>query len=267
VVNAASYAPFTAGVSPGELVLLYGENLGPSTIQRASSLPLPTILDNVKVLINNIPAPISYVQANQIAVIVPFEITQSQAAVAQFQVINGQQSSNVVTEFVNLTTPGVFTQDENGFSDAAALHANGSPVTSDSPAQAGETVQLFLSGLGSVFPSILDGVGAPTTPLSTTSNTFTADISGITATVAFQGLAPGFAGLYQVNVQIPSGLTSGDNSLDISGPDSYTVEAGIPIGDPASTAVPAARAQKRARPRGVTRKLPLLTRHSTATTP
>lgn len=266
VVNAASYAPFTAGVSPGELVLIYGSNLGPSTLQGASSLPLPTILDNVKVLINNIAAPIVYVQANQIAAVVPFEVTQPNTTVAQFQVINNGQSSNVITEFVNLTTPGVFTQDENGFSDAAALHADGSPVTSSSPAQAGETVQVFMSGLGAVFPSILDGVGAPTTPLSTTSNTFTADISGTTATVAFQGLAPGFAGLYQVNIQIPSGLTSGDNALDLGGPDSYTSEAFISIGDPASTTVPAARIQKRARSHSATRKLPLLTRHPTAPT-
>jgi uncharacterized protein (TIGR03437 family) len=264
VVNAASYAPFTAGVSPGELVLIYGSNLGPSTLQGASSLPLPTTLGTVKVLINNIPAPIVYAQANQIAVVVPFEVTQPNVTVAQFQVINNGQSSNVVTEFVNLTTPGVFTQDENGFSDAAALHANGTPVTSSSPAQAGETVQLFMSGLGAVFPSILDGVGAPTTPLSTTSNTFMADINGTTATVAFQGLAPGFAGLYQVNIQIPSGLTAGDNSLDIGGPDSYTAEAGIATGDPASTTVPAARIHKRVLPPATKRHL---VRHSSVTTP
>jgi uncharacterized protein (TIGR03437 family) len=268
VVNAASYAPFTAGVSPGELVLIYGSNLGPSTLQGASSLPLPTILDNVKVLINNIAAPIVYVQANQIAVVVPFEVSQPNTTVAQFQVINNGQSSNVITEFVNLTTPGAFTQDESGFGLTAALHADGSPVTDGSPAQAGETVQVFMSGLGSVFPSILDGVGAPTTPLSTTSNTFTADISGTTATVAFQGLAPGFAGLYQLNVQIPSGLSAGENSFDVGGPDSYTIEAFISIGDPASTTAPVARLQKRSRPRGAaTRKLPLLTRHPTVTTP
>lgn len=221
----------------------------------------------MKVLINNIAAPIVYAQANQIAVIVPFEVTQPNITVAQFQVINNGQSSNVITEFVNLTTPGVFTQDESGFGLAAALHANGSPVTDDNPAQAGETVQVFMSGLGSVFPSILDGVGAPTTPLSNTSNTITADINYTTATVAFQGLAPGFAGLYQVNVQIPSGLTAGEGSLDLGGPDSYTIEAFIPIGDAASTTAPAARIHRPARARGATRKLPLLTRHPSVTTP
>jgi uncharacterized protein (TIGR03437 family) len=255
IVNAASYSPFTSGVSPGDFVLLFGSNLGPSTLQGASSLPLPTILDSVKVLVNNVPAPISYVQANQIAVIVPFETT---ASVAQFQVINNGQASNVVTEFVNLSTPGVFTQDESGSGYAAALHVNGSPVTPASPAQAGETVAVYMSGLGTVFPAILDGVGAPSNPPSTTSNTFTADISGTTANIAFQGLAPGFAGLYQVNVQIPTGLTAGDNSLDIGGPDSYTSEAFISIADPASSTVPAARVRKPLHKRSAMRKLPLV---------
>jgi|CZKS01.1.fsa_nt_gi uncharacterized protein (TIGR03437 family) len=255
IVNAASYSPFTTGVSPGDFVLLFGSNLGPSTLQGASSLPLPTKLDNVKVLVNNVPAPISYVRSDQIAVIVPFETT---ASVAQFQVINNGQASNVVTEFVNLTTPGVFTQDESGSGYAAALHVNGSPVTPASPAQAGETVAVYMSGLGTVFPAILDGVGAPSNPPSTTSNTFNADISGTTANIAFQGLAPGFAGLYQVNIQIPTGLTAGDNSLDIGGPDSYASEALISIGDPASSTVPAAHARKPVHKRSAMRKLPLV---------
>ena len=263
IVNAASYSPFTTGVSPGDFVLLFGSNLGPSTLQGASSLPLPTKLDNVKVLVNNVPAPISYVRSDQIAVIVPFETT---ASVAQFQVINNGQASNVVTEFVNLTTPGVFTQDESGSGYAAALHVNGSPVTPASPAQAGETVAVYMSGLGTVFPAILDGVGAPSNPPSTTSNTFNADISGTTANIAFQGLAPGFAGLYQVNIQIPTGLTAGDNSLDIGGPDSYASEALISIGDPASSTVPAAHARKPVHKRSAMRK-PLKLPARVTTTP
>jgi uncharacterized protein (TIGR03437 family) len=263
IVNTASYSPFTSGVSPGDFVLLFGSNLGPSTLQDASSLPLPTTLDNVKVLVNNVPAPISYVRSDQIAVIVPFETT---ASVAQFQVINNGQASNVVTEFVNLTTPGVFTQDESGSGYAAALHVNGSPVTPASPAQAGETVAVYMSGLGTVFPAILDGVGAPSNPPSTTSNTFNADISGTTANIAFQGLAPGFAGLYQVNIQIPTGLTAGDNSLDISGPDSYASEAFISIGDPASSTVPAAHIRKPLHKRSAMRK-PLKLPARVTTTP
>ena len=128
IVSNASFSPFTAGVSPGDFVILEGSNLGPATLQGASSLPLPTELATVKVLINNIEAPISYVSAHQIAALVPYSISDS---VAQFQVNNNGQLSNVVTEYVNLTTPGVFTQDESGSGYGAALHKNGSLVTPD----------------------------------------------------------------------------------------------------------------------------------------
>jgi len=263
IVSNASFSPFTAGVSPGDFIILEGSNLGPGTLQGASSLPLPKELANVKVLINNIEAPISYVSSHQIAVLVPYDITD---AVAQIQVNNNGQLSNVVTEYVNLTTPGVFTQDESGAGYAAALHKNGSLVTPDSPAQAAETVAVFMSGLGTVFPAILDGVGAPSNPTSTTSNTFSADISGTAATIAFEGLAPGFAGLYQVNILIPSGLTAGDNSIGIGGPDSYNSEAFISVGDASTTTVPAARVRKSAHPRAVLRKSPLRNRPRAAAT-
>lgn len=260
VVNTASYSPFTAGVSPGGFITIYGSNLGPARLQGASSLPLPTTLDNVKVLINNVPAPISYVSSGQVAVLVPFEIT---AAVAQIQVINDGRASNVVTEFVNQTTPGVFTQDESGSGYAAALHKDGSLVTKNHPAQAGETVAVYVAGLGTVFPTVPDGGAAPSMP-SSTSNMITADLSGTPANVTFAGLAPGFAGLYQVNIQIPSGLTAGDNTVDLIAADSYAAEAVIPvaapasIADPASSAIPAARRRTPVLPQLWMRRLPLM---------
>jgi len=232
VVNSASSAPFTAGVSAGELITIGGANIGPSTLQVAPVVPLPTTLGGVQVLINNIAAPIYYVSSTQIAAIVPYEITTS---VAQIQVMYNKTPSNVITELVTNTTPGVFTNPAGGIGYAAAVHPNGSLVTPSSPAQIGEIVAVFVTGLGQVFPSIMDGgLGVS----GSTSNTITADVQGTAATVAYAGLAPGEAALYQVNLTIPSGLTSGDNYLDISGPDSYTSEALISIGT-GSTATPA----------------------------
>jgi hypothetical protein len=81
--------------------------------------------------------------------------------------------------------------------------------------------------LGDVLPSIADG--APGVSSSTT-NKITASVNNNAATVAYAGLAPTLVGLYQVNVQIPSGIAAGDWYLDISGPDSYTSEAVISVG-------------------------------------
>ncbi len=214
VVNAASFAPFTAGVSPGNLITIYGSNLSADT-QFASGIPFPTTLDNVQVNINGLPAPIYYVTPGQISVIVPYAVSSS---VANIQVINSGTPSNTVSALINATTPGVFTIPPGGLGYAAAIHQDGATlVTGQSPAQIGETISVYLTGLGTVNPSIPDGTAGPVSPLSNTTNTITADVSGIAATVTYAGLAPQLAGLYQINVTIPTGVTSGDNFLDISG--------------------------------------------------
>ncbi|HLJ17908.1 MAG TPA: IPT/TIG domain-containing protein [Bryobacteraceae bacterium] len=238
VVNSASYAPFTAGVSRGEYITLNGTNLGSSTLQVASTVPFPTTLGGVQVLINNVAAPIYYVSSNQVAALVPYETT---ASVAQIQVMNNGAPSNAITEFVNQTTPGVFTQGANGIGYAAAGHQDGSVITPSNPAQIGETINVYVTGLGDVFPSIADGTAAAVNPLSTTSNTITADIAGVAAPVYYSGLAPGYVGLYQLDVLVPSGVSTGDNYLDISAPDSETSQALIPVGSGSTAMSSAAR--------------------------
>jgi adhesin/invasin len=87
-----------------------------------------------------------------------------------------------------------------------------------------------MTGLGDVSPGVSDGAAASSNPLSYTNNTITAAVGGTAATVTFAGLAPGFASLYQVNVLIPAGVSTGDNTIAIGGPDSYTAEALISVG-------------------------------------
>ncbi len=254
VVNAASSAPFTAGVSPGELVTLYGTGLAPGTAA-AQSIPLLTTLDGVSVQINGTPAPILAVSPTQISVIVPYEISGG----ANFQVINNGVASNTVSEFLNSTSPGVFTNPEGGIGQAAALHSNYSLISPSSPAQIGETIQVFLTGLGTVSPAVSDGAaGASSEPLNRATNQITAYIEGTQATVTYAGLAPGFAGLYQVNLTIPSSISSGNVNLEIAGPDADTSESLIQIGTAAAAAVqPASSAQTRSvlRPAGRSRKI------------
>ncbi|HEV2447019.1 MAG TPA: IPT/TIG domain-containing protein [Candidatus Sulfopaludibacter sp.] len=231
IVNGASFAPFTAGVSPGELITIYGSNLAPGT-QVASAIPFPTTLAGVQVSINNLAAPLYYVTPGQIAAIVPYGVGKS---IANIQVVNNNTPSNTVSAYINLTTPGVFTAAQTGLGDGAVLHADFTPVTAKSPAQIGETVLVYLTGLGAVNPAISDGSAGPANPLSNTANTITAGISGVTATVTYAGLAPQLAGLYQVNVTIPAGVTAGENTIDISGPDSYASAASILIGTGSSS--------------------------------
>ncbi len=247
VLNAGSYAPFTAGVSPGELLTLFGTNLAAST-QVASTSIFPNKLNNVQVLIDGIAAPLYYVSSTQIAAIVPY--AASTFPVASIQVNNNGTKSNIVTALVSASTPGVQTYPKpNGISVAAAVRYDSSGkasiVTEANPALPGDTVSIYLTGLGAVFPPIQDGFPGSTdsSSLNGATNTFAVDLNGTTATVGYAGLAPGSTGQYQLNITIPTGLTTGDNYLGIGQVTSsglylnYQSEALLPIGSAGSSAV------------------------------
>ena len=70
IVNAASFAPVGNAISPGAFITLFGSGLAPSNAT-ATNAPFPTVLNSVRVLINDVPAPIYAVSAGQISVLVP----------------------------------------------------------------------------------------------------------------------------------------------------------------------------------------------------
>ena len=230
IVNAANLAPITNPVSPGEFVSLFGTGLASGTAQ-AQSLPISTLLGGVQVLVNGTFMPVQYVSSTQINALVPFELDVRNSSFATFQVIDNGIASNSVSVFSAATSPGVFSINQTGTGPAAVLHADYTPVSSASPAKAGETVQLFLAGLGTVTPNAGDGAAGSGNPLNLVNARTSVQIGGQStkASVAFSGLAPGFAGLYQVNFVIPSGLTSGNNSLTISTPQGITSQTMIAI--------------------------------------
>jgi uncharacterized protein (TIGR03437 family) len=234
IFNAASYAPITNPVAPGEFVSIFGSGLA-STTASAQSLPLPARagLGGVQVMVNGRYAPLSYVSPTQINLLVPNATGPvSGESYATFQVINNNEASNKVTVHTNYTAPGAFSLTSNGgtyppgIGPAAVLHADYSLVTPSNPAKAGETLQLYLTGLGSVTPSVADGAAASTTTLSVVDGQVAVYVGGVTSKVAFAGLAPGFAGLYQINFVVPSGITTGtSNYLIVITPDGETAEA------------------------------------------
>jgi adhesin/invasin len=99
------------------------------------------------------------------------------------------------------------------------------------PAVVGETIVIYCTGLGAVTPAVKEGSPAPTTPpLSTTVYQVTVTIGGQAAQVAFSGLTPGYAGLYQINAVVPAGITTGDAVpvvLSVAGQDSPPVTMAV----------------------------------------
>jgi uncharacterized protein (TIGR03437 family) len=117
-----------------------------------------------------------------------------------------------------------------GLGNGAILHADYTLVSTASPAKIGETVQVFLTGLGPVAPPVAAGAAAPSSgTLAQVTNIPNVYIDNQLATVTFAGLAPGLGGLYQVNVTIPSGVGNGAVTLEISAVDSDNAQATIPI--------------------------------------
>ncbi len=202
LTNAASGAP---GAADGSLVSLYGSNLvsgGTSAV--AATLPLPTELDGVSVTIGGRMVPLLAAVNTSGAGQINFQMPYGLAGHGSLPLVvnNGGILSNPVEIQPLPAQPGVFLVNGQG----AILHQDFSFVTSSSPASAGETIIIYCTGLGAVNPQIEAGFPAPTSPLAA-SATPAVTIGGVSAQVSFSGLAPGFVGLYQVNVMVPQSVS------------------------------------------------------------
>ena len=244
VQNSASSALFTAGVAPGEYINLFGSGLASTAL---TSSAFPTTLGQTQVLINFRQAPLYVVSPNEIIALVPYGTS---GPVIQIQVINNNVRSNAVTVFSSMTSPGIFSADANGFGDARAQHAaDFSLVTSNNPAQPGETIILYLTGLGLVSPlPNIDGTPAGSNPTALTVQPLSVYIGGDNqATIGFSGLTPSLVNVYQLNVTVPSGITPGENFLEIVGPDSdFFAETTIAVGSGGTAAAQAREMKPRA---------------------
>src|SRR5579883_791818 len=253
LVNTGSNIPFTSRIAPGELLTIYG--MQGSTLangaQESASLTLSTTLDNTQITVNGVQAPVLAVNECGpypcVTFVVPYQTASP--GIADIQLINQGKMSNTISAFVGYTAPGPFLLPQLGKGSdnmyyAAAIHANGQVVSPSNPAQVGETIAVFLTGIGAVTPTVNNGAPGPTNPTAGPINTISVYLSstsasgasGLQATTSYVGLAPAeVAGLAQINFTIPSGITSGDNVLEIVGPDSDSFTALIPVGSAAVT--------------------------------
>jgi uncharacterized protein (TIGR03437 family) len=226
IVNAASNAPAGDAISPGEFIAIYGSGLAASTVQ-AQALPFPTSLGGVTVSINGTLAPIYFVSSGQIDCIVPYEAT---GQIATIVVTSNNTPSNSVTTILAPTSPGVFSQDGTGTGDGSITHANGALVNAASPALKGETVVMYISGLGNLTTKVADGYGATAQDNAVTLLTvYVAGVQVPASSVTYQGLTVD-AGLYQINFTVPASLTvSGELPVAILTPDAFTDEVNIAV--------------------------------------
>jgi uncharacterized protein (TIGR03437 family) len=223
-----SAADFTSwGVTRGGLSTLFGLNLTTVTgVLVAEGMPLPTELAGTSVTVNGYPAPIlSIANVNgleQITIQTSYDLASNGSATVV--VSNHGVSSYAAGVRINYTQPRIFTVD--GFYGAIQHSSDFSLVTPSNPARRGEQVVIYGTGLGPVVPLVPAGQPAPASPLSWVNVAYGLDlpparhrvtINGVNAEILFQGLTPGQAGLYQINVIVPANTASGDAVVDFGG--------------------------------------------------
>ncbi len=110
-----------------------------------------------------------------------------------------------------MAQPAVFTVNQLGTGQGVIVDPNFQIAGPGNAVAAGTQITVFCAGLGEVDPPVATGAVAPSSPRANTVNLVTLTIGGIEASVQFSGLAPGFAGLYQVDATVPEGVQPGDN--------------------------------------------------------
>ncbi len=211
IANSAASIP--GYFAPNSFLTIYGTNLsyvtgslGPGDIS-GGRLPVNGEIQGteVGVLIGNLPGYVYYVSPNQVNVLIPSLLIPGPVTIQlQSRGIYGPPVQ------INLTAaaPALFQLDA---SNVIATHGNGPLVTPDSPAQAGEVVVLYATGLGVTSPAIAPGeLPAAAWPLANLSD-FQVQLNGAAVDpklIQYAGDAPGFAGLFQINLQLPAACPS-----------------------------------------------------------
>jgi uncharacterized protein (TIGR03437 family) len=211
VTNAASFAP---RISPGALASVFGTGFGTSTYLADDGRPWVTTANSISVKVNNVAAPLYYISPGQINFQVPWA-TPTSGTVNVAVLVNGG-STNTASVTVGTAAPGLFYDPTSG--DAIVQNTpDYSLNTAANPAPRGGTIVAYLTGTGPVSPAAKDGTLAPTDgTLIVAQSVVTAKIGSEAATVSFTGLTPGFIGLAQMNIVVPTTLTPGVYPLTVT---------------------------------------------------
>lgn len=198
----AAYPQPGQGVAPGSYIALYGVNLAPASEGYSTSY-LPVAIAQTSVSFDSAngsaPGHLTYISPGQVNLQVPWEMQNE--STAQIKVSIEDSSGTLYSLPLVPYAPAIF----NANGGAAALDAGFNVISNSNPAKQGQNISIYCNGLGPVTNQPASGDPAQGAPnLSNTTATPTVMIGGQSATVLFSGLAPGFAGLYQINVTVPN---------------------------------------------------------------
>ena len=210
VLNGASFQP---RISPGSWITISGTNFASMPDTWDNSIingALPTTLDGVSVSVGGQPAYIEYISPSQINAIAPNVLAGS----VPVTVTNSNGTSQAVNAQLSVETPAFFQWGTYAVAtrqDYSYAVKNGAIAgLATTPAKPGDVIILWGTGFGPTSPAAPAGMETPSTAAYNTVNAVSVTVGGQPATVYGAALASGYAGLYQVAIQIPAGLANGD---------------------------------------------------------
>ncbi len=187
-------------VAPGELVSIFGSNLGPATGVAGSfdnAGRLATVLAGTAVTVNGVAAPVLFTRQDQVNIQIPYEA----AGAAEASVVVRYQGNASAEERIRIASasPGLFPR---------AWNANGTINSSTAPVAPGGVVVFYATGQGVTSPASRTGaVAMPPFPDPVAETSVT--VGGRPAMLLFKGQAPGTLGVMQVNVMVPADAPEG----------------------------------------------------------
>jgi uncharacterized protein (TIGR03437 family) len=204
IVNSADNQ--AGALAPNTIATIYGSGMAYNTsaLQASDIIAnmLPTVLSGtgVRILVGGIPAGIYYVSPVQINFLIPSILLPGPVNV---QLVLDSLDGPLVTVQLGSAGPAIFQADQQ---TVIATHIDGTLITAAAPAHPGDYVTMYATGLGQTVPPIgylqLPAAAASIQQMST----FQALLDGTVLDagyVLYAGVAPGFAGLYQINIQLP----------------------------------------------------------------
>jgi uncharacterized protein (TIGR03437 family) len=212
IVNGASFDPNT-GVSPGSIANVSGLGILPGftglLVAPITNGQYPTTFSGVTITFNGIPAPIYYVEdtngADQVAVQIPFEVQPGPAVTLTVSVANETPASVVIP--VRTLAPGIFDSIYGGKIYAVAVRPDNTQVSPTNPAQRGENIQLYVTGLGQASPTIM--TGAAGVPNQTLFSPLVVGLNNSGVPLISAVYAPGLIGVYIVILHVPEDTQTG----------------------------------------------------------
>ncbi|HEY1219160.1 MAG: hypothetical protein ABSE42_08860 [Bryobacteraceae bacterium] len=207
IVNAANDQ---TPVAPGGLITVWGAGMSPTSVV-ASQVPLPTALGQSCLSVNGTPVPLLFVSTAQINAQLPNNVMGP----SKVAIHTPGGVSNSLNFTVQTAAPAVFLSGSAGPVTGLATilrAANNQLVTPTNPIRPGDTLVIYLTGMGLTTPGVTAGTPAPmTSPFAPASIAPKLTLGGTELNIQYAGMAPGEIGVYQINAVVPSGVTQGEN--------------------------------------------------------